>query len=225
MVGGIIYKEWLKSYKIIALFAVIIGWSLFDTFIDAKNNMEFINSTSAILSITQMGRFEFNLMNYILMVFGISLGIAQYYPEVSSARIRLFLHLPMKHVQLITILFSSGLILLILSFFIITLFYSLILNSYYPKEVFQGIFTKLFPMYLGSILCYLATMIAFLEPKIIKKVLYILIAFYFLMVYLPKATGGYFMGEVINISAITVIIIYILTSYEVFRSYTKGYIK
>ncbi len=221
----ILYKEWIKTYRIILLFSVIIAGSIFGTFIDAKNNMEFNHATSAILYITQMGSFDFNLINDILMVFAIALGVAQFYPEVSNGRIRLFLHLPMDKLKLISVLVFSGILLLIVFFGIITLFYYLILNAYYPKEVFGAIFTKLFPMFLASLLYYLTTMLAFLEPKIIKKALYVILAYYILSIYKPITLSAYYVSDILNYAFLVIILIYILTSYEVFKSYTKGYIK
>lgn len=225
MIGAILYKEWIKTYRVILAFLAIILWSVFDTLIDAKNIMEFHQATSAILSISQMGRFDFNLLDYILIVFAISLGVAQFYPEVTNARIRLYLHLPMSHFKLITILIFSGLFLLSGVFIFISISYSLILNSFYPPEIYEAIFTKLFPMFLVSFLCYLTTMIAFLEPKNIKKVLYVAISFYTLMIYSNLSKSGYFVNQELNMAILGVITIYILTTYEVFKSYTKGYIK
>lgn len=221
----ILYKEWIKSSKILLLFSVIITGSIFSTFIDAKNNLEFNHATSAILYITQMGSFDFNLLNDILMVFAIALGVVQFYPEVSNGRIRLFLHLPMNKLKLISVLVFSGVFVLIGFFAFITVMYYVILNAYYPKEVFQAIFTKLCPMFLASLLYYLATMLAFLEPKLIKKALYVLIAYYALSLYKPLSQSGYYTSELLDYAFIAIIMVYILTSYEVFKSYTKGYIK
>lgn len=225
MVGAILYKEWIKVYKVLLAFLVIIAYSVFDTFIDAKNTMEFYQATSAILSISHMGRFDFNLIDYILIIFAIALAVAQFYPEVTYARVRLFLHLPMSHFKLISVLIFSGLVLLALVFTFITFFYWVILNHFYPKEIFEAIFTKLFPIFLLSFLAYLTTMIAFLEPKNIKKVLYIAISFYILMIYSKLSQSAYFVNDELNFALFCIICIYILTSYEVFKSYTKGYIK
>lgn len=223
MISAIIYKEVLKSYKVIFLFSIIFVWVIIGTYLDASKAMSGMSATSSILNIIQMGRFDYNNIGNISIVFAIALGIAQFYPEVSSARIRLFLHLPMTHFKLITVLISIGLVFLCLLFFTIGFFYYYILNSYYPIEVFQAIYSKLLPIFLASILCYFTTMIAFLEPKLIRKVLYVAICY--LVVDINSGQSGFFVSNVFNFTLVAIIGIYILTVYDVFTSYTKGYIK
>ena len=225
MLNAILYKEYIKTHKVIFIFTVLIAYSLFQTFLDAKNTMEFYDATSAILGISQMGRFDFNNIKYISFLFAIALGIAQFYPEVNQARIRLFLHLPMTHIKLITTILFSGIVLLVVFFAVISLFYYLILSSYYPIEIFTALYSKLFPIFLGSILCYLAVVLGFLEPSIKRKIIYLAIAFLSLSVFVNLSQSAFFIAYFINIVLLVLIAIYLLTAYEVFTAYTKGYIK
>lgn len=224
MLKSIIYKEYIKTYKVFFAFIVIIGISLFSTFVTAKNSFEYNEATNAILSVTMMGIFNFNYLNYILPIFAIILGVAQFYPEIANARVRLYLHLPMTTFKLITIFIFIGFIALVLIFCIITFFYYIILNSYYPQEVFEAIFTKLYPIFLNSLLCYVTTILVFLEPRNKRKVLYIVVS-YFTLNYYNEFTSEYFTSEFLNYVIWAIIGMYILMIYDVFDSYTKGYIK
>lgn len=225
MLSSILYKEYIKTHKIIFFFGILILYSLFQTFIDAKNSIELYDPVSVILGITQMGRFDFNNIYYFCTIFAIVLGIAQFYPEVNQARIRLYLHLPMSHFKLVSIIVFSGLFLLGFFFLVITLVYKLILTSYYPAEVFDALFSKLFPMFLSSILFYLATIVGFLEPQLRRKLFYVALAFIWGFVLLSLSKGAYFSSFMINNALIILIAVYILTVYEVITAYTKGYIK
>lgn len=225
MLNAILYKEFIKTYKVILIFIAIFTYSLFDTFLDTKNTIEFYEATSAILNITLLGRFDFNFIKFISIIFAISLGVAQFYPEIASGRIRLYLHLPMSHFKLISILIFSGLGLLSLVFSIIWFSYYMILSSYFPVEVFDAINSKLTPFFLASIFAYLTTLLAFLEPKIDKKVLYVMISLAVLILYLKYSQITYFVSDFMNIIMGVIICIYILTIYEAFTTYTKGYIK
>lgn len=225
MLGAILYKEYIKTYKVIYIFAVLIAYSLFKTFLDAKNTLEFFDATSAILSISQMGRFDFNNIKYFCFLFAMALGVSQFYPEVNQARIRLYLHLPMSHLKLITIILFSGIIVLSLFFAVVSFFYYLILSSYYPFEVFTALYSKLFPIFLGSILCYLAVVLGFLEPTIKRKIIYLAIAFFSIFVLISLSQNAFFIAYYINITFVVLITVYLLTAYEVFSAYTKGYIK
>lgn len=225
MINAIIFKEYIKTKKIIFIFFFLILCSLFNTFIDAKNAHEFSEATTAILSISQMQRFSFNFLKEVLILFSIAFAIAQYYPEISSARIRLFLHLPMSHFKLIFILIFSSLSFFALVFAFITFIYFSILNTYYPFEIFEAIFSKLLPMFLTSILVYLTCALMFVEVKVIKKIFYAFLSCFVVYLYLSKTQSTYFASFELNILMFILIIIYIINIYEVFTSYTKGYIK
>lgn len=225
MISAILYKEWLKTYKIIILFLVVFTISILNTFFDAKNTVEFYETTNAILNITIFARFKYNFIDSIPLLFAVSLGTFQFYPEVVNARIRLFLHLPLSHFKLTSTLIFSGLILLLIIFTIVIYSYYLILSSFYPIEVYDAIYSKLVPIFLAAILAYLSTLLAFLEPKVIRKVLYTILSFFILSVYLKYSQTGYFVSDFLNITIIFIILIYIISAYEVFTSYTKGYIK
>lgn len=225
MINAIFYKEFIKTYKVILLFFVIITYILFQTFLDAKNTMEFMDATSAILGIAQMGRFDFNHLEYACFFLSISFGIAQFYPEITQARIRLYLHLPLSHTKLVSLILFCGVFVLSLFFLGIICIYYFILSSYYPIEIFQAILTKLTPLFLVSILCYFAVVLGFLEPNIKKKIIYVSIAFFWANILFNAATNGYFASYLINFVLLGFIFVYIISAYEVFTAYTKGYIK
>lgn len=225
MLSAIIYKEVLKCYKVIIFFILLISFSLLFTFVDIKNIVSGMNVTQAILEISFKGKFDFNYIHYLCIIFSVSLGIVQFYPEINNARIRLYLHLPLSHFTLITILIFTGIIFLAILFVVISIFYYFIITRYYPQEIFDAIFSKMLPMFILSFLCYLTTILAFIEPKIMKKVIYVLVSFLILIIYLPLSQSEFFVSYKLNIIGIFIILVHIFTIYKVFTSYTKGYIK
>lgn len=224
MINSIIYKEWIKSYKIIYLFAIIIAVSIFGTYLNVKNAFEYNEATDVVLGVIYMGRFDFSYINYILPIFAIILGVAQFYPEIANARIRLYLHLPMSALKLESILIFVGFVFLMFVCMVVGFLYYAILTSYFPDEVFWAIFSKLYPMFLTSILCYLTTILAFLEPKNKRKIVYILIS-YFVLNYYMENSRSFFVSQFLDYSIWVIVGVYILSIYDVFDSYTKGYVK
>ncbi len=225
MLSSIIYKEFLKTYKVLCLFLAFIAYSFFQTFLDAKNSLEFFNATMTILGISQIGTFDFNYIKNISFLFALALGVSQFYSEVNQGRLRLYLHLPMTHLRLISLMIFTGFGILTIFFTIISFFYYVILSYYYPLEIFTAIYSKLLPLFLASILCYLAVLLGFLEPSIKKKILYLLIAYAWINLLFLSSQSSYFISYLINIVLLIFISSYIITAYEVFESYTKGYIK
>lgn len=224
MLQSIVYKEYIKTYKLILLFICIIIVSIFSTFLNAKNAFIYNEATNVILKVSIMGIFSFNYLDYILPIFAIMLAVMQFYLEVSNARIRLYLHLPMTTFRLVSILIFIGLIFLIIIFLIITFLYFFILKFYYPYEIFLAIMTKLYPIYLMSLLCYVGTILVFIEPLYKRKILYIMIT-YFIIKYYNEYIDKYFLSEMLDNFILFIIGIYILLIYDVFDSYVKGYVK
>ncbi|RXJ86852.1 hypothetical protein [Arcobacter sp. CECT 8985] len=225
MFNMIIYKEYLKTIKIISIFLILIACCLFNTYFSIQDSLVQYSSTNAILMITQMGVFDYSNLEYVCMLFAIFLATAQFYPEVTNGRIRLFLHLPMSQNLLISALVSVGGIFLVLIFSIITVIYFFMITSSFPTEVFYAVFSRVLPSFIASLLCYFTTMIVFLEPKGIRKITYILVSYLIIDKYIALSKLGYFVSTNLNVFVITVLIVYIIIVFDVFTSYTKGYIK
>lgn len=223
MLGSILYKEYAKTYKIAYLFIIITTLSLFGVFLNIKNIFEYGEATGSILMATNIV-INLGYMDYILPISAIVLGIFQYYPEISNARIRLYLHLPINTLSLITILLFIGFTFLVIVFLFIVLFYHFMLNAYYPNEIFWAVLTKIVPIFLTSLLCYATTILAFLEPINKRKLLYIAVSYLILSTYIDY-TYTYFVGNLLDKVMLVIIGVYIATIYRVFNSYTEGYIK
>lgn len=224
MLKALIYKEFLKTYKIIAIFIVIFLGVILKTYLDAKNAFEYNDGVKVILYIAQREVFNFNYLEYFCPIFAIVLAIAQFYIEVSNARVRLHLHLPLSYFKLITFLISIGILFLILIFALITFGYLKVLNHFYPHEIFEAVFSVMLPIFLASLLCYLSVLMVFLEPNLLKKTIYI-ISTYLLFNLSMDIKNLFFASKIMNEFMVIVILIYAITSYHVFLTYKKGYIK
>jgi len=225
MIKSILFKEWLKTYKIILSFLFIFLLVIVETFLDTKNNFEFQDATVTIVNIIILGKFDFNYINIISMTFSVLLATMQFYPEIHNGRIRLYLHLPLNHNKLIFLMLFSGLSTIIIVHLLFTIGYFFILNTYYPIEVFFAICSKLIPIFISSILLYLATALVFVEPKSMKKISYIVITILLLMIYLNISIKKYSISYELNFFVLIVICTYIVATFEAFASYKKGYIK
>ena len=190
-----------------------------------QNAIEYNDATIVILNIVYLQKFDFNLLDYKIIAFGAALAVAQFYPEISNARIRLYLHLPLNHLKLIWILLLSGIGTLTVIFSFIYIVFWLISDIFYPKEVFTLLSSRLIPYFICSILGYLGVVLAFVEPRIFKKIVYIVLTLVIGVNYLMFNASGYFVNEYLNYILGIVVLVYTVTLFETFSSYTKGYIK
>lgn len=225
MLKSILFKEYVKTKKILLLFTILFCFSLFQIFLDSKNMFEYNEATNVLLNIAQFERFNFNNLGLFSFAFALALGVFQFYPEVNQGRIRLYLHLPIKHFKLITIILFSGIALLLIYFILVSLVFMFIINSYYPYELFLALYSKLLPIFLCAVLIYLAVCLGFLEPSIKRKTIYLGLVAFWVYTLSELSQSSYFVSLHINIFLLAFIIAYIIVAYEVFSAYTKGYIK
>ncbi len=225
MLGAIIYKEYLKSYKLILFFVLVFTCSLLLSYFDIRSEISQGDLISIILEIVFRENFDFKFIEDFCVLFAVSLAGVQYYPEFTNARIRLFLHLPLSHFRLIISLVLIALIFLVVVFTIITIIYYFLITGVYPIEIFEGVFSKLLNIYLFSIICYFAIFLLFLEPSILRKVIYALITFAIFVTFVIPVQREFNVGYNINIIMTIIVLIYIITIFEVFSSYTKAYVK
>lgn len=98
-------------------------------------------------------------------------------------------------------------------------------NTSYKTDIDNAILSKLIPIFLSSLLCYLSIMISFLEPKMIRKFIYLATTYFIFNTFMKLNNVAFFISEYANFYMIFIIMVYILTSYIIFVSYKKGYIK
>lgn len=225
MLKALIYKEFLKTKNIIFIFLIMLIMVIFKTYLDAKNAFEYNDGVNVVLFIAQKHVFDFNYLDFICPIFAILLAVYQFYKEVNDAKIRLHLHLPLSYIKLISFLIFSGIVFLGVIFILVTIGYYFILNHFYPPQIFNAVLSKLIPIFLLSLLCYICVMISFLEPKMIRKFVYLIATYFIFNTFMKLNNIAFFISEYANFYIIFIILIYILTSYSVFVMYKKGYIK
>lgn len=231
MMRSIFYKEFLKTYKILIPFLFVFIVILVDTLLDARNNLEYYDPTAVVLAIIQKSDFSFNYIDIAMLALGVVLAIFQFYPEVSGAKVRLHLHLPLGYHILVSSFLIYGLGILLLYIVALGSGYYMILSFYYPIEVFWAIFSKLSSIFISSIFLYLATALIFVEPNIKLKLSYFALTVLIMRLYFAQSSGAYFVKKLyyvntlLDIVMFAVVAVYILTLYAAFGSYKRGYVK
>ena len=159
------YKEWIKSQRVLFLFAILLIAIIAYTWINVNQQFR-IDGAVAVWSNVILK--DASLVPAVVMWFpllaGVLLGLVQYVPEMTNKRLKLTLHLPLPEVNIVVSMLSYGLIVLLATFIIFYAGIGLLLQTYYTTEIIQALSLKVLPWLLGGITAYLLCAWICLEP-------------------------------------------------------------
>lgn len=160
------YKEWIKTKRMILLFAVLLIAIVAYTFINVSQQFRISGAVEVWSTVILK---DMSLVPDIVMWFpllaGVLLGIVQYVPEMVNKRLKLTLHLPLPETKIISSMLIYGLIVLLILFTVYFIGLSHLLSSYYTNEIIEAFSLKILPWLLGGITSYLLTAWICFEPN------------------------------------------------------------
>lgn len=224
MIKALIKKEWKKSKNIIILFAILCIFSLAYIVFDIKNLIEYMRPSDALQEIINKGVLNLSYIKNFIMILGGVLAFTQFYPEVSNARIRLHLHLPMNQNFLIHTFIFYGLSIIILFSLISNLIFFLSIIVFFPIEVFYAFETILFEAFIISTLAYFCIAIFLINPSKNIKVAIFLLSLLIGMLY-QEYVKGFFVAQNLYYYFCFIFITYYTLLFNSFKTYAKGYVK
>ena len=193
MYNAIIYKEWIKTRKIIGLLAIIFtGIGLFSF----MKTGEEIRSTGMVLfweTIIQKDVALFPYFEYLPLLAGFLLAVTQYVPELQFKRLKLTLHLPLPENRIVFTMLAYGFS-IVLAFVILTVPLLLLgLSLSFPSEIVWVSFGKILPWFLAGLASYLFTAWICLEPQWKQRILNAISGIAALSFFFIKAKSGGFL--------------------------------
>lgn len=224
MIKALTKKEWKKTKYVILAFSIITLISLVFIHLDIKNALEFNNPSDILLNTINKESLNIDYYKLAILAIGGFIGFFQFSPEVSKARIRLHLHLPVKQSRLINFLIIYGLLAILIVFLISNIIFYFSVTQFYPIELFYAFQTKIIVSLPMSIIWYLSIAIFLIQPLKIMKVGILALSILITLLY-SATTGGFFLGNNMYLYSIVIIASYYLLLLNAFNTYTKGYIK
>lgn len=224
MLQAIFLKEFLKTRYVIYIFAILFSLSLFGIFFSLKSLLEHQQPTSILMSIVFKQDFDYHFLLEFIPVFALILACFQYYPEITKARVRLHLHLPLSKSFLVASIIAIGFGILLSFFLLIEVLFYFSITHFFPIEVYLALNSNLLPVFLEAFIIYLCVGIAFVSPKLPFKIAIVVFTL-LLSMYFSKIMGKFFKAEYLNLYMLGIIGIYTFSLFNAFRAYTKGYIK
>lgn len=176
MKKALLYKEFKKTKKV--WFAIcIIGIALLAyMFSKIGRSFRFAGLEHLMDVIINRNQFLFRELKFFPLLAGISIGVAQYVPEMLQKRIKLTLHLPLKERSIILQMLLHGLVLLV-SLFAFHIIATLVFATIYlPNEIVFSTFITILPWYIAGITAYLFVAVICLDPTWKRRIMYIILA-------------------------------------------------
>jgi len=165
MFKALLYKEWIKTRRIVFLLSIILFALITYTFI---NTGQIFRVGGAVQTWTNIILKDMPILPEILKWFplltGILIGLVQFIPEMTDKRFKLTLHLPMSESKILSSMLAYGIICIVALF--ILLYASLFIGFriYYPLEIIMSMTWQILPYLLGGLTAYFFTGWICLEP-------------------------------------------------------------
>ncbi len=164
MYKALSYKEWLKVRWVVLGALVVEVAVLIALFIHLRAIIEF-NKANVIWSyIVFRDYMFFDQIKYIPLLIGLATGIAQFYPEVQSSRLKLTLHLPLKENNTLLFMMATGFIYLLVMFLVFMGILYFGSSVVFASQITYAEFITAVPWFLSGFAAYFLSAVIMVEP-------------------------------------------------------------
>lgn len=217
--GALLYKEWLKSRYVILGAVILWGVALTITVLLVQRAVRL----NGMLMVWTMVIFkDLNLLQtlkWLPLIVGLTLGCAQFVPELLQRRLKLTLHLPLSDFRLLGSMLAYGYALQLLLDLLALASSCWLLATYSPREIVQATLGASIPWFAMGLAGYGIVAWLCVEPSLRRRVGCALFALLWLYVgYLSEgltAYGGF--GWYLLVGALLVVPLLIFSSLVRFR--------
>jgi hypothetical protein len=189
---SVIYKEWLKIRWFLIAYSLlgIVGISYL--FLSLNHDFTFSGAKNLWNNFLFPGHQFYLPLKYLPLAGGLVIGIAQYFPETVSKRIKLTFHLPLRENTVLLWMHFFGAVCLLLSFSIFFGMFTALSLIYFPSQMVASCLISIFPWFLAGFAAYFLVALIVLEPVWKYRFFYTLVSAFFLTIYLKTSvTAAY----------------------------------
>lgn len=164
MLQALFYKEWIKTRKVILVATILFACFITYSFINIEQLFRINGAVQTWVNIILKDITLLSGLEYLPILFGILLALAQYVPEMTNKRLKLTLHLPLSETKTIFSMLLYGFVTLII-LFVIT--YGILIsgmNCYLPREIIMASVWTSLPWFFAGIIGYFLSAWICIEP-------------------------------------------------------------
>lgn len=206
MLKSMIYKEWIKVRWILIGSAVAGLLVTAYIFMNIQRSITFGGANNVWYGILFMNDQFFSLLKYIPLLVGVGAGVAQYFPETVSKRIKLTFHLPINENKALLMMLGFGVLSLFAIYLLHFVVFWILSNSYFGSEITFSVMTSITPWFLSGLAAYFMVALVVLEPIWKFRILYSFAAIIFVPLYLKSGMIGAYATINIQLALLTVLI-------------------
>lgn len=192
MLQALFYKEWIKTKKVILVAIILFACFITYSFINIEQLFRINGAVQTWVNIILKDITLLSGLEYLPILFGILLALAQYVPEMTNKRLKLTLHLPLSETKTIFSMLLYGFVVLTI-LFIVT--YALLVSGmsfYLPYEIIMASVWTSLPWFIAGIIAYFLSAWICVEPvwrqRIFNTIIGICILSFF---YIDSKSGAY----------------------------------
>ncbi len=180
MYKAILYKEWLKIRWFYLGMLVLAFAVLGNIFLDVSHQLVFMEAKGYWYNVIFRGYKFYSFLKYLPAIFGLVIATAQFVPEMTSKRLKLTFHLPVKENKLLIQMVSLGVVAITALFAFILVLLSGISAYYFPAEVVKSVVLTTLPWLGAGFFAYFTTVMIIIEPIWLKRIILGILSYSFI---------------------------------------------
>lgn len=189
----IFYKEWLKT-RWYALFILVVGAAVCTyLYMDVASSFKTTGAfdyTLRIMYSNPQANFYRSIMMYLPLVASLFVGLSQFLPEVIDKKIKLTLHLPLKHNTVLFMMQSFGVCLLTVIYLAVLTGFFITGLTFFPAEINVAFAVSLAPWFIGGYATYFMITMISMEPNILRQIIYSALTYFFVRLFYTGVLHG-----------------------------------
>ncbi len=210
MYKALAYKEWLKTrWAFAASFAIGVA-VLLVIYLNMRAVVEFNNANIIWNYIVFKDYMFFEQLQFIPLLIGLIIAVAQFLPEAQNLKLKLTLHLPLKENSVLLFLLFFGFAALIIEYLIFTLGLVLISVTFFPSEITYATLLTIIPWFLTGLATYFIASVAMVEQLWSRRIILILFGFGFIDILLSGSGYGQYVYVLIHFTFFTLLLGYLI---------------
>lgn len=191
MIKALLYKEWLKTSKIVAVALMVMAATVGYFFLLQFQNMRMSGVVLFMVDAMLFGVKIPTIVTYVPLILGFVISLAQFIPEMTDNRIKQTLHLPMNEVKITSIMLIYGVAIMTTFMFVSMASVYCGLLSVWPSYFIWQALASMLPSLLAGVEAYVLTSWIVLEPSWRQRVIYSFVSLALLSLYLVDSNGGF----------------------------------
>lgn len=204
MLRPIIYKEWIKTkWCAVVSLSIMLLFTVY-AFLVADRAVE-LRGAGHIWEVMVLRDAVFvDILKYVPLLIGISMGFFQYMPEIYRKSFKLTLHLPCSSFSLIMAMILYGTAVLTACFTVSISVMAVCFSELFPVELTERILLTSLPWFVAGVAAYVFTAWIVLEPawkmRVVNAVVSVLLLRLFFMGPAPEAYNSFIMWLVVFVA-------------------------